>query len=209
MLDVERTRLALAIGNIKFTDERIAFSNWRDLKPSTPWGSLPILTLSNGTVVAQQKAILRLVGKETGLYPTDPIDAAKVDELMDALDDISAMVTKIGQGLEKDAKEEARKDACEKNGAVHTFFAKIDTAIGTNDKSAFAVGESMTIADLFIYCSCSFFLSGFFDGVPADAIDSFEKLAKLRKAVRSHDSVCKWYDNLDSSIQMPASFDQL
>lgn len=69
---------------------------------------------------------------------------------------------------------------------------------------------TMAIADLFIYCSCRrFVLSGFFDGVPADAIDSFEKLAKLRKAVRSHDSVCKWYDNLDSSIQMPASFDQL
>jgi hypothetical protein len=69
---------------------------------------------------------------------------------------------------------------------------------------------TMAIADLFIYCSCRrFVLSGFFDGVPADAIASFDNLANFRKSVRSHDSICKWYDNLNSSIKMPVSFGQL
>jgi hypothetical protein len=46
---------------------------------------------SNGSIViSQQRAMLRLVGKETNLYPTVFIAAAKVDVLMDAVDDIAA-----------------------------------------------------------------------------------------------------------------------
>lgn len=77
----ETIRLALSIGNVKYIDERVPFQDWPKLKSKTPWGSLPILTLQDGkTTIAQQRAILRLVGKETGLYPTENnIEAAKVD----------------------------------------------------------------------------------------------------------------------------------
>ena len=202
----EATRLALSIGNVKFTDERVEFKNWGELKSKTPWGSLPILTLSDGTVIAQQRAMLRLVGKETGLYPEDSVTAAKVDELMDATEDMGAVAMKVGVGLEKEAKEAARKVACEEGGSIHGLLTKIDNAVGSNEGSPFGVGSSLTIVDLFIYCTCNNLVSGLFDGVPEDTIDGFDNLMSLRKAVRSNPSVCKWYDNLDSSIKLPTSY---
>lgn len=205
----EASRIALALGGVKFMDDRISFSSWKDIKPTTPWGSVPILTLTDGTVIAQQRAILRLIGKETGTYPTDSLAAAKVDEIMDAVEDINSQTTKVGQGLDKEAKEAARKAACEEGGVLHALLTKVDKAIGANATSPFAVGNAITIADVFIYCNSSSFISGLFDGIPADALDSFDNIVKVRKAVRSDESICKFYDNLDSSIQMPASYGPL
>lgn len=202
----EATRLALSIGNVKFTDERIQFPSWKELKPNTPWGSLPILTLTDGTVIAQQRAILRFVGKEVGLYPTDPVTAARVDELIDATEDILPTTNKVGEGLNKEEKEAARKAACEEGGVVYQLLTKIDGAISANDESVFAVGDSLTIADLFIYCTSTFIVSGFYDGIPSDTLDRFVNLHNLRKEVRSNPSVCTWYDNLDSAVNVPTAF---
>lgn len=205
----EAARLALVLGKVKFTDDRISFKDFKDLKPTLPWGSLPILTLSDGTVIAQQRAIIRLVGKETGFYPSDSLQAAKADELMDGTEDFYSTTTKVGQGLEKEAKEAARMTACQEGGAIHALLTKVDNVIAANDKSDFGVGDSLTVADLFVYCTVNNLVSGFFDGIPSDAIDGFDGLTKLRKAVRSNPTVCEWYDNLDSSIDMPASYGPL
>merc|ERR1711933_445416 len=114
----EAIRLALFLGNIDFTDDRIGFPDWKALKPNTPWGSLPVLTLADGTQIAQTRAILRLVGKETALYPTDNhIKAAQIDEIMDAVEDMSPKIMAAGRGIEDEAKKlQARKAACEEGG---------------------------------------------------------------------------------------------
>jgi hypothetical protein len=52
-------------------------------EPTTAWGGLPQLTLSDGQVIGQQRAILRVVGKAAGLYPEDGLAAARVDEFLD------------------------------------------------------------------------------------------------------------------------------
>jgi len=39
------------------------------VKATTPWGSMPVLTLADGTVLAQSASLLRFVGKQTGIYP--------------------------------------------------------------------------------------------------------------------------------------------
>jgi|EP00979_Chaetoceros_neogracilis_P006552 glutathione S-transferase len=205
----ESARIALSIGNVKFTDDRIQFPQWKELKPTTPWGSLPVLTLSDGTEIAQQRAILRLIGKATGLYPTDVIAAAKVDSIMDAVEDIGGKTNAEGQGLPQAEKEAARKAACtEEGGATYEILKKIDSVIGSNE-GCYAVGNSLTIADLCIYVGSCTLISGLYDGIPKDALDSFHNLAILRKAVRSNPAVSKWYDGLDKSVKVPTSFGKI
>lgn len=203
----EATRLALSIGGIKFTDERIPFQEWSALKPTTPWGSMPLLTLSSGAVVAQQRAILRFVGKETGLYPTDDnLKAALVDSLLDACEDIGTKTNSAGQGLPKEEKEAARAKALAKGGGVYSILQNVDNFIGKH-AAGYAVGDSLTIADLFLFTSCGAVVSGLYDGVPLDALDSdFPNIMAVRKAVRSNEAVTKWYDELDESIKIPASY---
>lgn len=204
----EATRLALAIGGIQFTDERIQFNDWPSLKPSTPWGSMPILTLSNGQEVAQQHAILRLVGKEIGLYPTDSFQAALVDSLIDACEDLTPKINNAGRGLPKEEKEAERIKAMAKGGAVYNVFQKVEDFISKHGKKGYTVGDSLTIADVFLFTSCGGLVSGLFDGVPPDALDhgDFPNISAVRKTVRAHHGVVKWYDGLDKSIKMPASF---
>lgn len=204
----EASRLALAIGGISFTDERIPFGEWREVKPTTVWGSLPILTLSTGQRIAQQRAILRLIGKETGLYPTDDhVRAALIDSLMDASEDLAAKTNSQGQGLPQEEKEAARAKAVAKGGVVYHILEKIENFVGENGSNGYCVGSSLTIADLFLYTGASGLVSGLFDGVPTDALDTeFPKIMAVRKTVRAHEAVTKWYDSLDESIKMPASF---
>mmetsp|Transcript_17271 Transcript_17271/g.44867 ORF Transcript_17271/g.44867 Transcript_17271/m.44867 type:complete len:101 (+) Transcript_17271:100-402(+) len=68
---------------------------------------MPYLTLPDGTKFGQARAILRYIGKHTGLYPEDPLAALRVDELMDALDEYQGIVNAVGQGLPQEEKEAA------------------------------------------------------------------------------------------------------
>jgi prostaglandin-H2 D-isomerase / glutathione transferase len=70
------------------------------------YGSLPVLDM-NGTVIAQSNAILRYIGKQTNLYPNDPIEALKVDELLEALEDVNKLIGKIWR--EQGKKKKKRK----------------------------------------------------------------------------------------------------
>lgn len=199
----EATRLALAIGGFDFEDHRIQFEEWPALKKKTPWGSLPLLTLSDGTELAQQRAILRMVGKEAGLYPTQKdhtVQAALIDSLMDACEDIGQKTNAQGQGLEQAEKEAARAKAVAKGGVVYEILQRVEAfAAQHGSKTGYAVGNSLTIADLYVYASCGSLVSGLYDGVPADAIDQgdFPRLTAIRKSVRAHPAVKKYYANLD------------
>ena len=197
----EATRLALKIGGIEFVDERIAFADWPNLKNYTPWGSLPVLTLHDGRQVAQQRAILRLVGKETGLYPVDDnFKAAQIDELMDAVEDIGSKTNASGQGLPQKGKEAARLAGCQPGGVTYQVLEKLDKFIATHGQNGHAVGDSLTIADLFVYTAASNLVGGIYDGVPVDAVDGFASIMACRKMVRSHPIVKKWYDELKSPV---------
>mmetsp|Transcript_32530 Transcript_32530/g.49046 ORF Transcript_32530/g.49046 Transcript_32530/m.49046 type:complete len:222 (+) Transcript_32530:64-729(+) len=201
----EAIRLALFLGDIDFNDDRIGFGDWKALKPNTPWGSLPVLTLSDGTQIAQTRAILRFVGKETALYPTENhVKAAKVDELLDAVEEMGPKIMDAGRGMEEKERLQARKVACEEGGAVYNLLVKINDSIGSN---GFAVGDSLTIADLFLYAGANNLISGLFDGVPTNALDGHANIMALRKNVRSNPGVTKWYDKLkESSVDVPAPY---
>lgn len=206
----ETIRLALSIGGVPFEDERIAFSDWGTVKPKTPWGSLPMITLSDGRVVAQQRALLRMVGAETGLYPKDDsYKAALIDSLLDFIEDTNIKVNALGQGLPKEEKEAARLAGVSKDGAVHNMMLKIESFIGENGNNGYSVGDSLSIADLAVFCSVGGAASGFFDGIPPNAFDvpEFSNISAVRKSVRTQESVQKWYEQCTAkSISMAPSF---
>lgn len=79
----EAIRLTLALGDVPFKDIRLTREQWAELKPTTPFGQIPVLIV-DGEMLAQSHAILRYAGELAGLYPADPWLAAKVDEVIDA-----------------------------------------------------------------------------------------------------------------------------
>ncbi len=83
----EVVRLAFAFAGAEYVDNRIPFSEWPKLKPTEPWFSLPTLEI-DGHLIGQSGAILRLVGKRHNLYPNDEFEAALVDEVLEAAEDV-------------------------------------------------------------------------------------------------------------------------
>ena len=49
---------------------------------------LPVLTLANGTVIAQSAAISRFVAHHAGLLPADPTDAARQDMIFEGCQEL-------------------------------------------------------------------------------------------------------------------------
>jgi prostaglandin-H2 D-isomerase / glutathione transferase len=82
----EPVRLALLLSGTPFEDNRVSFSDWLVMKPTTPGGHLPIMTIGDDpTIKRQSSAMLRWVcmTKSSTLYPKD-----KVYEIEEALGDL-------------------------------------------------------------------------------------------------------------------------
>eukprot|EP00118_Oscarella_pearsei_P017206 m.169640 g.169640 ORF g.169640 m.169640 type:complete len:113 (+) comp39007_c0_seq3:23-361(+) len=75
----EIIRLIFAQGGIDFEDIRFDYGseNWTKLKPSTPFGQLPILEI-DGKVLAQTIAIAVYAAEVTGLHGETPLEKAQV-----------------------------------------------------------------------------------------------------------------------------------
>jgi prostaglandin-H2 D-isomerase / glutathione transferase len=59
----ECIRLALILSGKQFDDDRVAYSDWfQTMKSTTPYGNLPVMTINNGPMRTQSKALLRWVG---------------------------------------------------------------------------------------------------------------------------------------------------
>lgn len=202
----EAIRLALAIGGVEFEDERIPFPAWGKVKHTTPWGTVPVLELADGSRLAQARSVLRFVGKHTGLYPGDPLVAQRVDELMDALEDLGEAITSVGQGLPKVEQEAARLAAVSDGGAVHAFLAKIETFIGANGANGYAVGADMNIASILTFTSLGRLVGGVYYGVPPTVCDPFPNIQAVRKTVGRNPAVIAWYDG---RIEQQKSFEAL
>ncbi len=193
----EASRLAMVLGGIAFEDKRLAPSDWAPLKGGEncpPWGSMPILALEDGTVVNQSRAVLRFIGKLTGLYPSDDhVTAAYIDEMVDGMEDLQAKVNSTGQGLDDEAKIAARVESVA-SGNIAAQLGRIDARIAKVGRDGHAVGGSLTIADLGVYaqaCSC---FSPLFDGMKPEMLEPYKNIQAVRRTVANQPKVVEWYE---------------
>ena len=186
-------RLALTLRKISFKDKVVAPADWGALKPTTIWGQMPYAELRDGTLLGQSYAIFRFIGKGTGLYPEDPLLAARVDECMDGLGDFGAITNKTGQGLSSGDKLKKRGAACKEGGDIYVACERLEacyTRAGTS--GPFLTGE-LTIADLQTFAQVGWATSGFFDGVGPDFLAAFPRIQAVRKAVIAIPKIAAFY----------------
>ena len=66
-------------GNIDFEDFRFGFEEWPKHKPSTPFGSVPVLRW-DGEELAQTMAIVKFVARKVGMAGKSDIEFAQAGE---------------------------------------------------------------------------------------------------------------------------------
>ncbi len=194
----EVTRLALFIGDVPFKDYRVEGKEIDNLKETgllpnnqiAPFKQLPVLDV-DGKIIAQTGAIARFCGKLSGLYPkNNDLEAAQIDQIIEAAQDINYLVTLSGRDKEKERLALARKILATKH--LPKWFQFLENLLKKNNESYFFVGNKISIADLAIWRLLGWLSSGLLDGVPTNILESYEKLNKLREEVYKHPKVNEW-----------------
>jgi glutathione S-transferase len=173
----EVARLIFADKGVEYIDHRVSNDDDTEfdaLKPSLPFGQLPVLEI-NGTYIAQSVAITRYLAKQYNLYGKNDIEQAIVDAIVDAVRDLRVAVDKE---TENEGKIQARRKWL-------ALFEKI--LKNNNGGQGFLVGNDITFADFWIYHI-------FFNSISADpaVATEFPLLNGLYQRVGARPGVAHW-----------------
>ncbi|XP_050549803.1 glutathione S-transferase 2-like [Spodoptera frugiperda] len=83
----EPVRLLLAFGDEGFEDHRVAFNEWTEFKPKTPFGQMPFLEF-DGKQYAQSLSLARYLGNKYDLGGDTLEDALEIDQNVDLIHDL-------------------------------------------------------------------------------------------------------------------------
>lgn len=183
----EECRLALHLAGVEFEDVRIKPADWPAMKPETPYGGLPILELPGQPRLAHSNAILVLIGRRHGLHPTDDVEAARHEGMMQHVEDLRAVV---GPTLRMgDAEKQTAREALAAT-FLPTWGANAEKNI-TGDP--FFGGAKPNVVDLKLHMAVRWFAGGKVDHIPATIFAAYPKLMRVHDAVRDHAGVKAWY----------------
>jgi prostaglandin-H2 D-isomerase / glutathione transferase len=187
----EVARIALFIGGVAYEDDRIKFQDWPALKDKTPFGGIPVLEV-DGQIVVQSNGINRFVGKLTGLYPTDPLQAAFCDEAMDAGEEASGPLVATF-AIKDEAEKKARRQEIA-DGHLTFFLTRLQRRLEARGGEFFA-DNRLTVADLKVYLWIRHIKSGNLDYIPKDLPDRIAPLLVSHyERVKEHPKIKAYYE---------------
>jgi glutathione S-transferase len=182
----EIVRLIFAAGGVKYEDVRIEKANWPALKPSTPFGQLPMLEV-DGVKLCQSNAIGRFVARRLKLAGKTDLDEARVDMIIDCIED----TVKPMMGFFHESDEKRKADLKKKflDEQLPVSLAGLEKILNENKGGAgYFVGDSLTWADLCISVLASWLAM-------AGGCDEFAKHAKLvalKDRVEKEPKIAEW-----------------
>ncbi|GAU88189.1 hypothetical protein RvY_00933 [Ramazzottius varieornatus] len=150
----EPIRFLFAYAKVDYEDNRITHEEWPAIKKTTPFRTLPILEV-DGQAIGESNAIGRLLAKRFNLYGKDDIEQAKVDALVDFLEDVkhagAGMVTIFREPDEKKKQEMKDKFFSE---TLPDYIEVLEQHLKNNNGGkGYFVGNSPTWADISIAVS--------------------------------------------------------
>jgi glutathione S-transferase len=163
----EPIRLALHVGGIDFEDVRLKFPEFKQAQPTLRFHALPVFEV-DGEQITQSNSILRFVGKQAGLYPSENLQALYCDEVMDAVEDLSHAIGRTF-GLKGDEMKQAREDLVE--GRMATYIKGLDDLLTRGGGQYFTDGQT-TVADLKVFVETRNLAKGTLDHVPTDIVET-------------------------------------
>jgi len=184
----EECRLALHLAGVDFEDVRVKRDQWPGLKPTTPFGSMPIWEEEGRPPLPQSNAILTLVGVRHGLHPKDDFEAARHLSMMEHVEDLRHQVAPTLRITNPDEKRTAREALA--TGYLPQWGERAERQLGDGP---FFAGGKLHVVDVKLFVAVRWFVSGTVDHVPSTVFDPNAKLMRLFAAVRDDARVRAWY----------------
>ena len=184
----EECRLAFHLAGVEFEDVRLKRDQWLAYKPTTPFGSVPVLELEGHPPLAQSNAILVLLGRRYGLHPKDDFEAARHEAVMGHVEDLRAAVSPSLRIADEAEKKKAREALA--TGYLPTWGEGTERQLGDGP---FFAGGKIHVVDIKLFITARWFASGAVDHVPATVFAPFPKLTRLYESFRDDARVKAWY----------------
>jgi glutathione S-transferase len=200
----EKVRLALWLGGIAFSDVRVPFNEWPALKPQTPYGQIPVMSIDDGPYVAQSNAMLQYVGTlAPELCPTDKF--LEVQESIGLVEDFerawrpcvslalepevmgygitpaTSAFTKGSDELGETIKALREAFLASEMPKYCGFFADKISASG----GPFLCGDQPTLADCCLVPVLERYTLGFVDHVPKDTLEVYPAMTSYLAAFKA------------------------
>jgi glutathione S-transferase len=184
----EECRLALHIAGVDFEDVRIQRDAWPALKPTTPFGGVPVLEMPGHPPLAQSNAILTLVGRRYGLHPSDDFEAARHEAMMFHVEVLRTVLGATLRITDDAEKKKARETIAA--SFLPEWAEQTERQIGDGP---FFGGAKLHVVDLKLYMIVRWLSGGKVDHIPATIFSGFRKLTRVHDAVRDDARVVGWY----------------
>jgi glutathione S-transferase len=179
----EIARIMFAEAGVEYEDHRIEFEDWPNIKPTVPFGKVPILYI-DGRPLMQSGCINRYLAAQFGFLGDNPIQHAICDMVYET-------IREAVHQLPLKEKDEAKK----KEGMKKVFEEVIvpvlkkmeekhDKKEGTKDHM---VGDKLTLADIAV----ANFLHEL-KRVKADCVDQFPGLCHVLKVTSERPNIKAW-----------------
>lgn len=169
----EVCRMLLIWSGKVFEDVRVSGEQWREIKPTTPFGTCPVLVLDDGKMYGQSKAIAAYLASEFGLYGETNLDKFLIDQIVHLTEDL---IQEYGNRyfFEKDEAKKAEGEKQLKEETCPRFLGYYEKLLRDNG-TGYLVGNKISLADFTVYDVCT----GFLGPVVAPSVDKFPSVKQL------------------------------
>jgi len=192
----EPARLILAQAGVEYEDKRLpppfdeeGQKHWASVKPSTPFGTLPILAV-DGVVVGQSMTVARLLAREHGLSGKTNLEAAQADEIVDGITDATEKQYTAFL-FEKDEAKKAELQKKFNEDVAPTFFKNMEARLEKTGGEFFA-GNALSWADILMFHFAS-------ELPDKTVVDKAPKVAALVAKVGALPNIKKWVESRPQS----------
>nr|XP_012217369.1 PREDICTED: uncharacterized protein LOC105669156 [Linepithema humile] len=180
----EPIRFILSYAGVEFVDDRFNQEDWPKIKPTTPFGQVPVLEI-DGKKVNQSFAICRYLAKQYKLAGKNDWEALEIDVTIDNINDLRAKIAAFHYETNETVKAEKRKVADE---LVPFYLERLDAQVQKN--GGYFVGGAVSWADL-TFVALLDYLNHMHK---EDIIEKYENLKQLKQKVLEIPNIKKWVE---------------
>jgi glutathione S-transferase len=151
-----------------------------------PFEALPVWEEPGGFRLAQSLAIANHIARAHGLLGRTPVEVARCDEWLGAVDDVRAQLRRLSTAP---AEERAAIRTELRTATLPRWLGFLDRKLRTNDEGrGFAVGAGVTIADLALW----YMLEMIRDNGFGEALDRYPVLVAFALRIASRPRIAAW-----------------
>ena len=198
-------RLAAHVGGVEYEDCTIKGAQYGELKArlcdKARVLNLPCLEVGD-ECFTESNAILTYIATLGKLQPTDPLMAARSNEMVNLMSDMFPAFAHTF-GIADAAEQLASREALFKgpDGKLNKFFTKLD-AYFAKMTTKYICGDELCTADICVYGNIHVPVCGMVEGIPLDSLTAFPNVMAYRERVGTHPKVASRYASATEGLFM-------